>query len=332
MTSGSFIYSNFFDDIMWIKEKLQTDFESLPDELKSLGTYYLKNRLLIIPNQNQEVINDPDLGRPVPYAVFWFSEALGGYNPQSVRKLALAMIYSSIITTIRDDVEDESITSKLTHDKLYEYFATKHIEIFQGFFPRDSDFWKIYQKCEADIRRYTDWRKTPLDAKMVLPYSDDFLWDSSRYFSAVVLPSLAAVGILTDHEENIPIIEEYLRYFSMGWRVYDDLKDWAIDIKYEDLNRSSLLLAISHHTAKREIKETTVQSFLMDEKFVNETFEALLTNFQRALDAASHINSRYLNQFMKEQFNYHNRVKKNLLENRTKLIEELKLILSSRAN
>jgi hypothetical protein len=327
MTTGSFIYSDFFDDVVWLKDRLKIDFASLPDEVRGLGDYYLTQRLFILPRENQEVIDDPELGRPVPYAVFWLSEAMGGLDSELSRKLALAMVYSSIITTIRDDLEDDSILSKGGHERLYEYFAAKHIGIFRMLFPQGSRFWDIYERCEGEIRVYTEWRKASFDVGKIVPYGDGFLWDSSRYFSAVVFPSLAAVGVLKGQEEKIPYVEAYLRFFSMGWRVYDDLKDWRIDLKYEDLNRSSLLCAVRQRSKGEKVTESAVQSCLFDEKFIDETFGAVSSNFLRSIEAAKPLNSRYLTRFMEEQLSFHKRSKAGLLEGRSKFFRELEGIL-----
>ena len=43
------------------------------------------------------------LGKPVPYAVFWFADALGFSDAETVRRLALGLVYVSLHTTIKDD-------------------------------------------------------------------------------------------------------------------------------------------------------------------------------------------------------------------------------------
>ena len=113
--SGSEIYTDFSEDINWIRRSIQEETLTYPNSLKSLVEYYVKRRLVILSDEAQRIKIDPELGRPVPYATFWFAEAFGIENKQVTRRLALGLVYSSLSTTVRDDIIDQEPSSELHH-------------------------------------------------------------------------------------------------------------------------------------------------------------------------------------------------------------------------
>jgi hypothetical protein len=321
LTSKSFIYTDFSPDIIWLKERIKKDFFCLSPDLQLLANYYLSNRLSIIsPQQNRE--EDPELGRPVPYAVFWFADALKYKSVETIRKLVLALTYSAIITTIHDDVLDEKVVTTHNHKKLIDFFDDKYKSIFNLFFVKSSNFWKYYRECEEEFQEYQRWRIREIDTLKIDPLSEEYLWQASRYFSAVVKPSLIALCLISGNENEIPRITNFLRFFSIGWRVFDDLNDWHIDFTSSDYNRSSILLLIKQDYGDRQITDSVIQSYFMDEAFINRTCGTMIEYFKCAENTVSG-KTKYLDKFLAEQIEFHSKRRDYLLGRRRDFFSDL---------
>jgi hypothetical protein len=325
--SRSFIYSDFSGEIVWLMGRVRADFDSLPPDLGDLAEYYLSKRLHIISSQGNR-LEDPTLGRPVPYAVFWFGDALGLKMVDVIRKLALSLTYSAIATTIRDDVLDETITMTDKYTRLADYFFDRYLSELNILFNQDSSFWEYHRRSGEEFTEYQRWRSGNFDISEYDPFSEDFLYQNSRYFSAVVLPSLAALCIISGKEEKIPQIIEFLRYFSIGWRMFDDLNDWHLDLASDDFNRSSILLFIKKDLGEQPITEKVVDDYFLDDDFINRACGAMIDNFTRARDSLSGLASKYLDEFMMEQIDFHKKRRDYLLERSRSFFSDLEKILS----
>ncbi len=323
----SFIYTDFFDHVIWLKNQVNRDYDSIAPELKTLANHYLTERLRIISKRGG-IAEDPELGRPVPYAVFWFADALGYRDVDTIRRLVLALTYSAVVTTIRDDVLDDTIASSDEHEKLADYFSKRSLAVFNRLFDNDPTFWDVHKACEREFETYADWRLASLNMAKVEPLSNSYLWNSSRYFSAVVLPSLAALCILSGKAEKIQDVAKFLKHFSVGWRLFDDLNDWRLDIRSAGYNRSSVLLYMEKEARGLPVTESMVESYLLDKVFINRVCGAMIDNFSRAKQFASTVSSRYLERFMDEQISFHSRRRDYLLARSQGFTSDLSKILS----
>ena len=250
---SSEIYSDFSKEIHWIKKRIQEDVDTFPESLQYLVEYYLKKRLKILHDKKQRIRFDPELGRPVPYAVFWFADAFGFLNKETTRKLALSLVYSSIVTTIRDDTADSDPLSRYQYSILANTFLHKYFMIFEEFFDPDSRIWYFLSNNIKEMVRYERWNHAFQYKQGVDSFSDDFLEESSRYFSAVVVPTIAALAILSNNEGKIPIVTEFLREFSKGWRIFDDLTDWRKDLEVRKFNHSSILIYVLNRIDRKSV-------------------------------------------------------------------------------
>lgn len=325
---SSEIYSDFSEEIHWIRERVLEDTDAVPKPLRKILEYYLKERLIISPDEARVVEYDPELGRPVPYATFWFSKALGLEDEAVMIDLALGLVYSSIATTIRDDIFDQKNTQVYHHFALTSWYLQRYLTVFGKLFSRESCFWYHLAECVKEKARYESWSLSPIEYSGVSPFSESFLKESSRYFWAVVLPTIAAIAYYTNKEEKIPVVWRFLRNFSMGWRIYDDLCDWRKDLQNKNLNHSSVLIyAKQRCDPDSHIDDAFMQSLFLDSHFIEDAYDAILRFYSDARRDVSSFNSPYLTKFMDEQISFHKCRRDLLLNSGSELYRKIQRIL-----
>jgi hypothetical protein len=311
--SGSSIYSDFASDVAWIRNWIASDVSSLPRNRRAAGIYFTKERLKILKGANQQAVS-PSVGRPVPYAAFWFADAFSLRRSDFVRQMALCMVYNSLTTTIKDDLEDSVTGKRSTLEFLRGYWDGRCSEIVNSTIPSGSAYWEAASIAEEEWRRYDEWNQTFDQTAEFNPYSDRFLRSSSRYFVAVVFPPLAAIAAEAGRPREIARIHQFLRAFSKGWRVFDDLMDWQRDIGSPRLNRSSVLYYLEKRLPpKTPVKPSYVLSSFLSREFVEDTYRAILKNLRSAGDILVPLKNPYLSTFIREQIEFHTKRRDALL-------------------
>src|SRR5438309_10064617 len=97
VSTGSTLYSDFADEIEWLRDVIGREVPAYPSAIRPLVLHYPRDRLMILPGGTPRNAN-PLLGKPVPYAMFWFADALGFSDSETVRRLALGLVYVSLHT------------------------------------------------------------------------------------------------------------------------------------------------------------------------------------------------------------------------------------------
>jgi hypothetical protein len=312
--TGSRIYSDFASDVTWIQDRIASDVSSLPPNKKAVGLYFTKERLKILKGAGLAGVS-PSVGRPVPYAAFWFADAFSLKRSESVRRMALCMVYNSLTTTIKDDLEDSPVGRRATLEFLRRYWNDKYSEVVNSVIPTGSAYWKAAATAEEEWRRYDGWNQTFDQTAEFNTFSDAFLSSSSRYFVAVVLPPLAGIAADAGRPREIRRILRFLRAFSRGWRVFDDLMDWRRDIHSPRLNRSSVLYYLAKRLPpKTPIKPDYVMSSFLSREFVEDTYGAILRNLRSAREILLPLKNYYLSAFINEQLEFHSKRRDALLQ------------------
>jgi hypothetical protein len=325
---GSKIYTDFSEDIQWIQDRIFLDKKTIPASIQPLFEYYIRKRLIICPEETRLVKHDPNLGRPVPYATFWFAKALELEDQEVTRDLALGLVYSSIATTLHDDILDQENASINQLSTLESLFLEKYLYIFNKIIPKNSCFWYYPTYCFREKAYYDIWSQSPLKILNVSPFSRSFLEESSRYFKATVLPTLAAIAYYTDNEDKIQHINNFLKNFSMGWRIYDDLCDWRIDLGSKNLNNSSVIMYAKQATSGDTIiDENLIKSLFLDSNFIMNAYNAIIEFYNEAIRNISIFESCYLSQFMEEQIYFHECRKEMILDSGSEFYKKLQNIL-----
>ncbi len=324
------IYTDFSKDTIWMRERISEDLICLPNFLQPLLDHFVRRRLTILPSNDRSTQLDPRIGRPVPYSTFWFAKAFDFTNKPVTRKLALGMLYSAIATTIRDDLLDQKLSSQLQHSTLANIFLNKYLEGFTDLFYSDSRFWYYYAIANKELAQYEIWNLTSKYEHCLDPFSETFLKESARYFSAVVMPTLVAVAIASDSERQIPTVSNFLTHFSMGWRVFDDLMDWRKDLTARELNHSSILYSVKQNfDGQLNLDEHSVFSMFMSDNFVKKIYNTILGFFKEAREDILPLNCNYLTKFMDEQLNFHTRKRDALLQTNSDFFKQLNIIVDS---
>ena len=290
--------------ISWIRRKLEEERALFPKKVRLRADHYLKRRLMILPDEGKSVIFDPSLGKPVPYATFWFADALDLRDANAVKRLALGLLYVSLYTTITDDLNDQRNATRPEDRMLANFYLDQYVRVFQRLFPAESRFGRYLSEGRKETMRYELWRAAKAGKRSIRPLSARFLRESSRYFVGVVLPTLAGVALLSGREDAVPSIRRFLRHFSMGWRIFDDMNDWEKDIVVSSQNHSSFLGHIFTRTGRTPTREVVLSGFLSPD-LVKDVYQALLAHFESARIEVLEFRNIYLDEFMNEQIGFH---------------------------
>jgi hypothetical protein len=308
------IYSIFSCDVKWITDNLLADRSTLPRDISVAADYFLKERLIILrdeKNIDKTKYYDPEIGRPIPYMIMWLADAFNYTEETCIREIALGLIYSAIATTIKDDFYDEVQPSKVLL-KLYDHYYLKYLSSFD-LIENDSRFWYHLSSSIKQHKEYDKWSLNYIPEPSLVPLSDDFLSRSSQYFSAVVLPSMAAIAFFSGNEDKVDVINEFLSKFSKAWRIYDDFVDWEKDINKDNYNLNSILLS-ADKKHKSSLNKDDFLIYMLEEDFISEIYDKMTNYLCEAQSTLEEINGRYLDRFLLEQLSFHNKRKKILLK------------------
>ncbi len=304
---GSEIYSDFSSNILWIREQVREDIKNLPPRLRQMGKLIASERLFIVPDGVHVPLIDSKLGRPVPYCLFWFADALGSSDESKVNSLALAMVYSVMSITLRDDITDskELMGERLHLHELSNIFQRKYIDIFKSTFEKRSSIWRYLAQALDEQLRYESWNKA-FDLKMCRnPFSAHFIEDSSRYFYAVTMPSMVAIALLADAETKAARIARFSRHLSMGARIHDDLMDCQNDLAMGNMNHSCVLLHARQWMGKgKGLNEETLANLFLSEGFVRSVYDPIIFYLNKAKEDILPFDSNYLTKFMDEHMDF----------------------------
>jgi hypothetical protein len=316
---------------VWIQERIAKDVSGLPPGVRAAGLHLTTKRLRILRGPDPGGFS-PSLGRPVPYAAFWFADALSLGEPGFARQMAIAMVYNSLATTVADDLEDTSYGERATLESLREFWEKRYLETLSSAFRPGSMLWKIDEKAREEHRAYDAWNRSFDDRVEFDPFSDEFLGSSSRYFVAVVLPPLAGLAIRARRLGEIELIERFLRDFAKGWRAFDDLMDWREDIDVAHYNRSSVLYYVASRLPPGAVMrpEHVLASFLSRE-FVEDTYGAILRNLESAAKDIDPLRNPYLSAFVRGQLEFHSKRRGALLRSSGETLERFDSLLHGKA-
>lgn len=291
----------------------------------------VSQRLHIVPDGVHIPDLDPEYGLPVPYGIFWFADALGCSDRSIVNSFALALVYSVISSTLRDDIFDneELRGERAPMLELHEIFRKKYIEVFEEAFDRRSSFWRHLAHSFNDELRYEIWNRAFTTQTRQDPFSDRFLEDSSRFYYPVVMPPMAALAIASGAERELPRIVRFFKHVSIGCHVLDDLKDCMLDLRAEDMNHSCILLYAKQCMGGRELIEGDLASLLLSEGFVRGAYAPILRHFSKAREDIAPLGSRYLSKYADEQLSFVTRARDATLKGRAMFFESLEPLLRS---
>lgn len=320
------IYSDFAAESERIRRIHRQEILSFPKVVRDLAKHYLTKRLIIINRTPVKI--DPRFGRPVPYLAFWFADGFG-LDGKTAGQLGLSLSYISLCVSVRDDIMDGDVVASPASDMAHaakghseppaahwylanEYY-NRYLEIFGRIFPPESGIWHVLLRCLKSWNEYEKWdleqaRKLgPGRASgMADPLSDEFLSKSSQYLVAITLPSIAATALLTGNGAKMPQLERFLRYYCMGWKILDDLRDWNKDVAAPNLNNSSVLHCAQRAGYNFDPRDSTSKlSMLTQPGFADRVYGRVLGLFKAARSEAAGLNCQYATSFMDSQISFH---------------------------
>jgi hypothetical protein len=323
------IYSDFRNEVTRLQKMHNRELASFPREIDAIARYYLRKRLLILNDKDIEF--DGRLGRPVPYLAFWFADALGLKDKQTIRQLAASLMYISIWVSIKDDLQDgrAAINGKIACDNAYVCLAniyfSKYINIFREMFTSESRFWYILTNCLDQWSKYESWSFLYSYNNNTDPLSEKFLSKASSYLPAIMLPSLAAIALVTRNHTKIPLVAEFLKHYWMAWKIVDDIRDWQKDLKVRRYNHSSVLYYSLRKAAAKppRLGPEDIISTFSDKNSIKKIYNAMLEFYKAARHDAQKLRSVYLSKFMDLQIEFHADERDSLLTSRLEFIRRL---------
>jgi hypothetical protein len=313
------IYADFKPQVDSFRSFFERELLDIPQKLVLLATYYLKERLFIV--NKSTVKYDPRIGRPVPYLVFWFSDALQLGNEEIVNQLALSLYYISIVVSLKDDLVDGRVTlhgervNEHCYVALTNYFYQKYYEIFTKYLPRQSIFWSILTESLNQWFDYETWSFLFERTDKLSPLSSSYLRASSRYLVAITYPTIAAIALLTKRHSKLAVLKDFLTNYCMGWKVVDDLRDWRKDFNILNYNHSTIIYqAMNFVDSGSQVDPCLTESMFLHKPFIVPIYESILKNFANAKNDVSSLKSKYLNEFIGTQKDFYRAERDSLLK------------------
>jgi len=328
------IYDDFSEELLWIKKMILKDGSSLPDSLQPVAKYYTTRRLIVLPGEGRQIFYiDPELGRPIPYIVFWFADALGLTNKNVARRLALGLLYATLAYVTLDDIIDEENKPAFLNVSLGNFYLHRYLATFDGLFDESSNFWYYLADSSKKFMKYLYEDFTFKHEKHNIldfdPFSEWFLFRSCKSYSILVMSIFAAIAYATNNETKIQMIDRFWTKYAMAHRLHDDLNDWMEDLKMDDLNHSPILIyALQNCRAGLKLSEKNVYSMFLCDDFVNRIYDVIFNLIEDARTNLSMFNGDYLSRYMDEQVRFHTRNREGLLKTNSFFQCELKRMLS----
>jgi hypothetical protein len=331
------IYDDFSDEIVWCKKRILEDCKNLPESLIPLSQYYTSKRILVLPDKDRPVVMiDPELGRPIPYIVFWVTEALG-LDRNIAKRLALGLLYATLAYVVLDDIVDEENDPTLLNVSLGNIYLHNYLASFDGLFDASSGFWHYLADSTKRFMKslYDDYsfKHGKHDVSEFDPLSEQFLWRSCGSYSILVMTILVAAAYATNNVEKIPALDRFWYKYAMAHRLHDDLNDWMEDLVMEDYNYSPILIyALQHYEEKTRLSEEKVLSMFMSDEYVNRIYSVIFDLIRAASVEVSSLNEIYLSRYLDEQVIFHTRNRDGLLKTTSSFQRELTNILDRKEN
>jgi hypothetical protein len=326
------IYLDFRNEVKRLERRHERELASFPRQIDVIARHYLKKRLLILNHKDMEF--DGRLGRPIPYLAFWFADAFGLKDKETIRRLAASLMYISLWVSIRDDLQDgrAAIDDKALCEHAYVCLAniyySKYVDIFREIFPAESRFWYILTNCLDKWWQYDSWSFLFTYENNTDPLSQKFLRKASSYLPAIMLPTVAAIALLTRNQMKIPLLAEFLKHYWMGWKIVDDIRDWQKDLKLPKYNHSSILYySLRKASVHSRFGPEYVISTFLDKKSIINIYNAILEFYKAARRDAEKIDSVYLSKFMDIQIEFHADERDYLLRSRLQFIRNLENLI-----
>jgi hypothetical protein len=129
--------------------------------------------------------------------------------------------------------------------------------------------------------------------------------------------------MLAQRDDAIVPMRAFLGHFSMGWRIFDDLSDWELDLDMMHRNHSTVLHRASELAGTGAVTRGIVLSSFMDATFIEDLYGQMLAQFAKARRNLGPFRNPYLTRFMDEQLEFHTRMRNELLRSASLLRERL---------
>jgi hypothetical protein len=299
----SSLYTDFYQDVRWIKQSVRADLETLPPPLQGVARYYLTERIKVLNTSEHACAPHPLSPRPIPYIAFWFADAFNIDDPQVRRLLGLCLCYACLSSTPRDDLLDGSRFAPRQQTYLSRWFWGRYISALQTLFAAESSVWQLLSKSTADWERSERWILCHAQYKAADPLSAASLRNSSAYLAALIFPTLAGVALLGNRSKEVSAIRRFVYYYCMGWRILDDWRDWREDLEADSDSSSVLVFLRSRAGISKRVPLTKqlVVSALSDQAVVRRIYSAMARFCLAARRESVNLNAVYVTRFIDEQ-------------------------------
>lgn len=169
---------------------------------------------------------------------FCFREAFPGVALEHLRALALSGALWMSYMRAQDDTIDCITAGDPAMLFLRDIYLRESLSLLYGIFPFESGFWTYYSGYFDEYARSVLAEKSE-HVSAASCYLDDDFHRIAKGKAAMAKYPVAAQAMLSGRLEALPILEESLDSFHVGYQYWDDLVDWKEDL--ENANYSFLL-------------------------------------------------------------------------------------------
>jgi hypothetical protein len=177
---------------------------------------------------------------------FCFREAFPGVTLEHLRALALSGALWMSYMRVQDDTIDCFTAGDPAMLFLRDIYLRESLSLLYGIFPYESGFWTFYSAYFDEYARSVLAEKSER-LSAASRYLDDDFHRIAKGKAAMAKYPVAAQAVLSGRLRVLPILEESLDSFHVGYQYWDDLVDWKEDLG--NANYSLLLATAIQHLA-----------------------------------------------------------------------------------
>lgn len=209
---------------------------------------------------------------------FCFLESFAAIPLEQLRVVAFSGVLWMSYMRCHDDTIDNADAPDPIVLFLRDAYLRQSLHLLYQLFPHESKFWERYSAYFDEYARAV-LRESRYHSSANSPYEEEEFCAIAKGKAAMAKYPVAALAVLSGHDENLAALTESLDCFHIGYQYWDDVVDWKQDLA---TSKYSLLLARAWQATDLSQREGPLDR--VRERIANGVYYSGLA--QRNLDAS----------------------------------------------
>lgn len=214
-----------------------------------------------------------------------FSAYFDDVSEDKINKLSEAGYLYYHSTLLMDSLIDQKDFSQIPKMMLLQEEAIKTLTTIYG---KNSEFWKYWEKRRNEYFMAVEIEKTLNIEDEVSKSSYENLADKKSAFGKVAIDCLYLLTEQKDYSKYCELLTSH-KYFSIGFQLYDDVKDFREDLEKGQFNWA--VYQLKKRVDFKNMEATILNKLLFIKGAGQEILKEAIENFQKALAITNRIES-----------------------------------------